>query len=82
MDDFHEASSDLHLVDAIYIGMELMDTDLQNILMQKQLSPAYVKLFLYQMLRGLKVGSACITYCFSNEEYETRASFLAKVIVP
>jgi len=40
---------------AVYIGMELMDTDLRSILKQEKLSPCYVQLFTYQMLRGLKV---------------------------
>ena len=42
-------------IDAVYIGLELMDTDLQNVLTQQQLSSDYAKLFSYQLLRGLKV---------------------------
>ncbi|XP_076815747.1 uncharacterized protein LOC143461768 [Clavelina lepadiformis] len=41
-------------LDAVYIGMELMDTDLQNVLQHRSLSPHYTRLFLYQLLRGLK----------------------------
>jgi len=42
-------------IDAVYIGLELMDTDLQNVLSQQQLSSDYAQLFSYQLLRGLKV---------------------------
>uniref|UniRef100_H2ZQM3 mitogen-activated protein kinase n=3 Tax=Ciona savignyi TaxID=51511 RepID=H2ZQM3_CIOSA len=41
-------------LDSVYIGMELMDTDLRSVIEHNQLSPSYVKLFMYQLLRGLK----------------------------
>ena len=40
----------------MYIGMEMMDTDLNSILLQQRLVPGYIKLFLYQLLRGVKVS--------------------------
>ncbi|XP_078491550.1 mitogen-activated protein kinase isoform X2 [Ciona intestinalis] len=40
--------------DSVYIGMELMDTDLRNVINHNQLSSNYIKLFTYQLLRGLK----------------------------
>jgi len=41
-------------LESIYIEMELIDIDLRSILNQRTLSANYVKLFSYQLLRGLK----------------------------
>lgn len=41
-------------VDCVYIAMQLMDIDLKNVMQQRKLSPDYIELFSYQILRGLK----------------------------
>lgn len=46
----------LQEIDCLYLGMELMDTNLKNILEKQPLDAEYIKLFMYQILRGTKVG--------------------------
>lgn len=55
--------SPLPCTDSLYIGMELMDTDLRNVLKKINLSPEYTKLFLYQILRGVKVCLLMLFVC-------------------
>lgn len=47
--------SSVNLMDDVYIVMELMESDMHHIIMSPQhLSEDHVKLFLYQILRGVK----------------------------
>lgn len=41
-------------VSSVYIVQELLHTDLHQLIQQKQLSQEHVRLFTYQLLRGLK----------------------------
>ena len=62
--DQNDSNTVLHSpIDAVYMGLELMDTDLQNVLMQQKLNTEYAKLFSYQLLRGLKVSSKILSPC-------------------
>lgn len=47
-------SNDVPSIDCLYVGMELMDTDLRNVITKATLSREYVRLFMYQILRGVK----------------------------
>lgn len=53
--DFNDDETSFPSIDSVYLGMELLDTDLKNILLQQRLNHHYIKFFLYQILRGLKV---------------------------
>lgn len=59
----------LHEIDCLYLGMELMDTNLKNIVEKQPLSAEYTKLFMYQILRGTKVGASGNYFLYGMKEF-------------
>jgi serine/threonine protein kinase len=47
-----------------YLVMDLMESDLEHIIRQRQFTADHIRYFAYQMLRGLKV-CVCVCWCVS-----------------